>query len=602
MRAILFALFLATAHAQTNTPPPDSPFVSIEESTEESKESRTQSKGDVFSKKPKPAAQASASPSTLPPFEWITHSGGGYHTLCEGAELYVAAKRFIHVFDKTRLADLGQVDAGGPIQEMACRTVGERNFVLVLTDSPPTLAVFEVAPLPALLVLKDRLQKPTLMLSAAAVFERTTDALLVYDSDTTGHLSETARIPAVSADRAYAWGHYLYLHRAKSGDLELWDSERTEALASIPLGGNPTPLGVVDGFLYFLIDDSPTALYRVPIDGTGDATGLFTGPGERLALPDAMETVRFDDTKGTLFVRPHDKREWGIYEWRTGTVSQTAWSSVWTPYAGEGVVYLLGTHALQRVETGTGTVLAEVTAGTAVHDLYLPADGKPVIPQNSVAEKLTRKPERQSVSVSAVDGLSGGLSGSPRGVQPEVADVIDAYHVVELDRAGRYVAVAAGKEGLVILRDGRSDGHSRELQRIHRRPDPSPEYSCERLFLSPDRKRLFAMFRQLEGPDASGVFVNIYDMSDPRFPIFVSQVADLPPIEDLTFMLGGSVIAVALGDRGVEFYDLTTPTNPTRLPYALDGYSVVALDVAQSGRLLCAAALEDGIVCGRFKE
>jgi hypothetical protein len=186
-------------------------------------------------------------------------------------------------------------------------------------------------------------------------------------------------------------------------------------------------------------------------------------------------------------------------------------------------------------------------------------------------------------------------------------DLEEAYEAIPLTPDGLYVAVAAGGEQIVILsRVDRSDA----LERVHRKPVPSPLVRSLRVLISPSHNTLVLAFRdERNSADPKAVF-NFYDISNEiKFPMYLSQVTDIPLVKYgdrlelplFAFAHDDSVLAMALGGNGLGLLSLENPTAPVLVLETFSGEPILDVSVDASGERLCAAASDAGVLCGHFK-
>lgn len=650
MLVILIALLvpIVCAWAEANEVPPDSPFVSVDEDSispslprrgSDREDTGSDSDPDTVFKKPRTPPSLARSPAKsavpLPPLVWMSHVGAGYTAVAEGeGTLYVAAGRFLELFDRLSLAEGSQIDLGLSIQSLFVKRVAEREFVIAIGEETGQIIILEHRAESGPLVIVDQQEKKgKITVSPEGVFVHEAGKLVQYGLSGDGHLEEKGTAELEAGGSFYVLGRYWYLYRGATGSLDLWDIGRQETLASIPSNGDYLPLAIIPdaanagAMLYFLVRNSGAinALYRVGIDFR---TGLFSGPGETLALSSAFEQARVDAMRSWLYLKFSGKEQWQVLDLRGATSIVGGWMGAAEPSPGREGLYLREPHRIRRMEIRAAAPFALVPGaehGTvgAVKALYLAAKGDSLL---FLAEPSGENQELIGFESKALASSSGKMQWSTPQVvarsvvwhalegksdaerdRSQAKDSAEVFDLLPLNESRDYFALAAGKEGLVILK------HDRALDafvRVHRREEPSLEFSSERLFLSPDQRTLFVLFRKLGASETEKAFMNIYDVTDPRFPLFLSQVSELPLLvaEDgremprLTFALGGAAVFVTGGDKGVALYDLSIPSQPKLQSRELPSYSILDLDVAKEGRLVCAAAHADGIFCGEFRE
>lgn len=322
---------------------------------------------------------------------------------------------------------------------------------------------------------------------------------------------------------------------------------------------------------------APSAGYetRLQTDGTWETKRLFTDPSGAAAKLSRQAGLWFLEVQGSdssAVRRLYVTRE----------LDAGKWQEVTFPGFAEGKKLISSRYFIRA------------TAGTKSFSIWISA-----ILQNAETGTV-------SSEVSLYPLLLGETGIGTGEVKYRFTDLSEAFDVLPLDTDGKVLAVAAGKEGVLLLQ---YDESLKTLKRIHRKAEPAVGISCERLALGGKHQTLIAFYRDNRVPDQATAFFNTYDISDPKFLLFIAQMPKLSLITqeggaavlpDATFVHRDQWLAIVQGKAGMLLIDPTNPTAPIT-PAAFSEFSVTGIDTAENGQEICAATGDAGIVCGRFK-
>ncbi len=545
---------------------------------------------------PQKTEKAPAAVPALPKLmEWTSHRGGSSSLFAPGDRfLYGALGRFLEVWQAGDTRPLAFLDTGYAIRDIAVYAEAEREWLVAVTEAPQQLLSFTYAEAEGLKRQGAMSDSGRAFLLPEGIFLQADGILRRYEMKPDGNFLESLRLSLGDRDRFYPFEEYLAFYRSAAETLELWHGKRKELLAGILVGGDPEPFGVyrekdssgeMAPFLYLLIRSEDgsrfVAIRKIPLDAE---TRLFLGPGEEWSFPNAETAilVKRHPKEPRFYFKSEGTAPWRVLNFKNGQPEllpqPLQGEPLPSPVSSKGKIYLVEAGGIREAKPETGEPVGELLMSFQSPPLSVP-------------------PVEEAAGASSLSQLQTELAG----------DLEEVFDGLALDVAETYVAVAGGGEGLVVLK---RDPYLGDWVRLHRAQSPVSGVRAERLFLSPDRSLLFLLCRDTRKPDAPQAFLNLYDVADPRFPRFATQLSGLSLLGEgkdaalprLVFTPDGRYALLAVGAKGLGILnlksDLKTLSLVTDNPLGKFPISDVSADPDNTA--FCTAAGEFGLLCGKF--